>query len=180
MRKGFFHRMRNMESLGENLWCFMAGFLLAELCVRDGVKLIHSPWANGPATASWVASRLTGIPFAFTGRAGDIYPEDGLLREKSADALFIRTNNHANVSWLRKFCPAGQEYKVHAIYNSLTFTPKGQCAVSMPASTAVVSETIMPRSSRPAFLKLAAAAPALKPFGRSSCITYSITSLTVP
>ena len=89
MRKGFFHRMRNMESLGENLWCFMAGFLLAELCVRDGVKLIHSPWANGPATASWVASRLTGIPFAFTGRAGDIYPEDGLLREKSADALFI-------------------------------------------------------------------------------------------
>ena len=131
MRKGFFHRMRNMESLGENLWCFMAGFLLAELCVRDGVKLIHSPWANGPATASWVASRLTGIPFAFTGRAGDIYPEDGLLREKSADALFIRTNNHANVSWLRKFCPAGQEYKVHAIYNSHTFTPKGQCAVSM-------------------------------------------------
>ena len=81
MRKGFFHRMRNMESLGENLWCFMAGFLLAELCVRDGVKLIHSPWANGPATAAWVASRLTGIPFAFTGRAGDIYPQDGLLHE---------------------------------------------------------------------------------------------------
>lgn len=43
MRKGFFHRMRNMESLGENLWCFMAGFLLAELCLRSGVKLIHSP-----------------------------------------------------------------------------------------------------------------------------------------
>ena len=131
MRKGFFHRMRNMESLGENLWCFMAGFLLAELCVRDGVKLIHSPWANGPATAAWVASRLTGIPFAFTGRAGDIYPQDGLLHEKSTDALFIRTNNHANVNWLRSFCPKGQENKVHAIYNSLTFTPKGQCAVSM-------------------------------------------------
>ena len=131
MRKGFFHRMRNMESLGENVWCFMAGFLLAELCERDGVKLIHSPWANGPATAAWVASRLTGIPFAFTGRAGDIYPEDGLLREKSADALFIRTNNHANVNWLRSFCPDGQEHKVHAIYNSLTFTPKGQCAVNM-------------------------------------------------
>ena len=131
MRKGFFHRMRNMESLGENLWCFMAGFLLAELCLRDGVKLIHSPWANGPATAAWVASRLTGIPFAFTGRAGDIYPQDGLLHEKSTDALFIRTNNHANVNWLRSFCPKGQENKVHAIYNSLTFTPKGQCAVSM-------------------------------------------------
>jgi len=131
MRQGFFRRMRNLESLGENIWCFMAGFLLAELCRKDGVKLIHAPWANGPATAAWVASRLTGIPFAFTGRAGDIYPEDGLLHEKSADALFIRTNNHANVFWLRKFCPKGQEDKVHAIYNSLTFTPKGQCAVNM-------------------------------------------------
>ena len=94
-------------------------------------SLILAELANGPATAAWVASRLTGIPFAFTGRAGDIYPEDGLLREKSADALFIRTNNHANVNWLRSFCPDGQEHKVHAIYNSLTFTPKGQCAVNM-------------------------------------------------
>ena len=88
-----------------------------------------------------MASRLTGIPFAFTGRAGDIYPQDGLLREKSADALFIRTNNHANVNWLRSFCPSGQEDKVHAIYNSLTFTPKGQCAVSMARQSSTPIKT---------------------------------------
>lgn len=133
MREGFFRRMRNMESLGENLWCFMAGFLLAEWCRRDGVELIHSSWANGPATAAWVASRLTGIPFAFTGRAGDIYPEDGLLREKSRDARFIRTNNAANVDWLRCFCPPGQEDKVRLVYNSLTFTEREPCAVAMRA-----------------------------------------------
>ncbi|MDR2055084.1 MAG: glycosyltransferase [Desulfovibrio sp.] len=121
LREGFFRRMRNLESLGENLWCFMAGFLLAEQCLGEGVGLIHSAWANGSATAAWVASRLTGIPFAFTGRAGDIYPEDGLLREKSRDALFLRTNNLANVRWLQQFCPAGQKDKVHLVYNSLTF-----------------------------------------------------------
>lgn len=131
LRRGFFHRMRNLESLGENLWCFMAGFLLAELCIRDGIKLIHAPWANGPTTAAWVASHLTNIPYAFTGRAGDIYPEDGLLHEKSTDALFIRTNNHANVDWLRRFCPAGQETKIHTVYNSLTFNPSGSCAIAM-------------------------------------------------
>ena len=49
LREGFFRRMRNLESLGENLWCFMAGFLLAECCRRDKVELIHSSWANGPA-----------------------------------------------------------------------------------------------------------------------------------
>ncbi|MDR3357646.1 MAG: glycosyltransferase [Desulfovibrio sp.] len=121
LREGFFRKMRNLESLGENLWCFMAGFLLAEQCAGEGISLIHSAWANGPATAAWVASRLTGIPFAFTGRAGDIYPEDGLLREKSRDALFLRTNNLANVRWLQQFCPAGRKDKVHLVYNSLTF-----------------------------------------------------------
>ncbi len=131
MREGFFRRMRNLEALGENLWCFLAGFLLAEKCREDGVQLIHAGWANGPATAAWVASRVTGIPFAFTGRAGDIYPEDGLLREKSRDALFIRTNNRTNVQWLRGFCPPDAADKVHAIYNSLTFRPRGQCAMHM-------------------------------------------------
>lgn len=121
MREGLFRRMRNLEALAENCWCFMAGFLLAEKCREDGVDLIHSAWANGPATAAWVASRLSGIPFAFTGRAGDIYPQDGLLAEKSADALFIRTNNAANVKWLQKFCPEGQKDKVRLVYNNLTF-----------------------------------------------------------
>lgn len=129
--EGLFRRMRDLESLGENIWCFMAGFLLAEDCLRDKVALLHSSWANGPATAAWVASRLTGIPFAFTGRAGDIYPEDGLLREKSRDALFIRTNNAANVDWLSRFCTKGQEAKVKLIYNSLTFTEREPCQLPM-------------------------------------------------
>lgn len=126
--EGFFRKMRNMEALGENLWCFLAGFLLARECLKNNVELIHSAWANGPATAAWVASRLTGIPFAFTGRAGDIYPQDGLLREKSRDALFIRTNNAANVEWLQGFCPAGHAAKVHLVYNDLTFPKSGRRA----------------------------------------------------
>lgn len=133
MREGLFRRMRNIEAIAENTWCFFAGFLLAEQCRQDGVQLIHAGWANGPATAAWVASRMTGIPFAFTGRAGDIYPEDGLLREKSRDALFVRTNNRTNVKWLSKFCPPDATDKVHAIYNSLTFRPRGQCAMPMQA-----------------------------------------------
>lgn len=131
LREGCFRRMRNLESLGENLWCFMAGFLLAEQCRADGISLIHSSWANGPATAAWVASRLTGIPFAFTGRAGDIYPQDGLLREKAREALFIRTNNQANVGWLQSFCPPRQQDKVRLVYNSLTFTERTECALPM-------------------------------------------------
>ncbi len=121
LRSGLFRKMRNLEAQAENLWCFMAGFLLAEQCQRDGVGLIHAPWANGPATSAWVASRLSGIPFAFTGRAGDIYPEDGILSEKVAAAAFVRVNNAANVKWLEKFCTPDSVSKIRLVYNSLTF-----------------------------------------------------------
>lgn len=120
-RRGLFQRMRNLESLGENIWSFFAAFPLAEKCLKDNVAIIHSAWANGPATAAWIASALSGIPFAFTGRAGDIYPQDGLLAEKAKDALFIRTNNAANVAWLQSFCLPDQVEKVKLVYNSLDF-----------------------------------------------------------
>lgn len=131
MREGLFRRVRSWESVAENSVCFFEGFYLAELCQQDGIERIHSPWGNGPATAAWVASRLTGIPFMLTGRAGDIYPQDGLLREKVRDALAVRTNNAANVDYLRSFCPAGQEHKVRLVYNSLTFRHREESAVNM-------------------------------------------------
>ncbi|GFH62963.1 MAG: putative colanic acid biosynthesis glycosyltransferase WcaL [Candidatus Desulfovibrio kirbyi] len=121
LRKCVARKMRDLETFGENLWCFFAGFLLAEYCKKDNISLMHSAWGNGPATAAWVAFHLTGIPFAFTGRAGDIYPQDGFLREKSRDALFIRANNLANVRYLQEFCPAEQRDKVRLVYNGLTF-----------------------------------------------------------
>ena len=51
--------------------------------------------------------------------------------------------------------------------------------VCRPASTAGRSETISPRSSRPAFLKPAAAAPAEKPRGRSLRVSLMGTSFPV-
>lgn len=121
MRRGLFRKMRNAEALGENIWCFMAGFKLAELCQADGMELINAAWANGPATSAWVAACMSGLPFTFTGRAGDIYPPDGILEEKAAAASFIRANNAANVKWLAGFCPPGQADKVKLVYNGLTF-----------------------------------------------------------
>ena len=120
MRRCLLRRMRDWETLGENIWCFFAGFALAGLAQRDGIDLLHAPWANGPCTAVWVASRLTGIPFAFTGRAGDIYPPDGLLREKLEACLFVRTNTAANVRYLVSHLPVGHKDKIALVYNALT------------------------------------------------------------
>ncbi len=131
-RRGLFRKMRNLEALGENIWSFFAGFPLAEKCKKDNVALIHSAWANGPATAAWIASSMSGIPFAFTGRAGDIYPQDGILAEKAKDALFIRTNNEANVNWLQSFCPEDKKDKVRLIYNSVAFPQENSVRCESP------------------------------------------------
>ena len=66
----------------------------------SGSIAIHAPWANGPATAAWVASKLSGIPFSFSGRAHDLYPPDGALEEKMAAEQFIRTNTRTNQRYL--------------------------------------------------------------------------------
>jgi glycosyltransferase involved in cell wall biosynthesis len=120
MRRCLLRRMRDWETQGENTWCFFAGFVLAAFARRDGIELLHAPWANGPCTAAWVASQLTGLPFAFTGRAGDMYPPDGLLREKLEACLFARTNTAANVRHLAAHAPAGHEDKIVLVYNALT------------------------------------------------------------
>ena len=123
-------RWCSLEVTGESLWAFFAGFRLARLLERDKVAHIHSPWAGGPATAAWVASRLTGIPFSMAGRAGDIYPPDGALREKIHESLFVRVNNRANVDYLSSVAP-GQAAKIHLVYNSLTLRENGEGPLDM-------------------------------------------------
>lgn len=127
VREGLLRRMRSWETRGETLLCFFLGFLLAREAEADGIQLLHAAWAGGPATAAWVASRLTGIPFSFTGRAGDIHPQDGILAVKARDALFIRANNGANVPYLQGFCPEDGRGKVRLVYNGLTLGRSVPC-----------------------------------------------------
>ena len=106
----------DLEAAGENAWAFLCGFHLARRFEAHGIEHIHAPWANGPATAAWVASRLTGIPFSFAAHAGDIYPPDGALAEKIRDASLVRTENFANLAYLREYAPE-QAKKIHVVYS---------------------------------------------------------------
>jgi glycosyltransferase involved in cell wall biosynthesis len=114
-------RWRGLETAGEALWAALAGVHLARLFQERGVRHIHASWADGPATAAWVASRLSGIPFSFCGRARDIYPPDGALLEKMAAADFIRTDSQINQRYLAGLLP-GAAPKIHAIYNGVPLT----------------------------------------------------------
>jgi glycosyltransferase involved in cell wall biosynthesis len=98
-------RWRSLETAGEALWATLAGIHLARRFLADGIHHIHAPWADGPATAAWVAGRLSGIPFSFCAHAHDIYPPDGALAEKMAAAAFVRTISRANRDYLASLAP---------------------------------------------------------------------------
>lgn len=113
-----FRRWNGIEKGGESLWAFMCAFHLARLFEAEAIEHIHAPWACGPATAAWSASRLTGIPFSFTGRAHDIYPPDGAIREKIRDAVLVRLETKANRAHLMRY-GAAYGHKFLVTYNGV-------------------------------------------------------------
>lgn len=115
-------RWRCLETAGEALWAGLVGVHLARRFLDDNVDHIHAPWADGPATAAWVASHLSGIPFSFCARARDIYPPDGALMEKLSAAVMVRTNNRANLRYLANLAPSAAA-KIVNIYNGVSLAP---------------------------------------------------------
>jgi colanic acid/amylovoran biosynthesis glycosyltransferase len=125
LRRVLLRRWRSLETGGEALWAALAGVHLAKRLRADGINHLHAPWANGPATAAWVASHLTGIPFSFCGHAHDIYPPDGALKEKLAAASFVRTISHTNRRYLTDLVPAAAHKILHITYGApLTTAPR--------------------------------------------------------
>ncbi len=115
-RRVLMRRWRDLENTAENWWAFFCGFPLARRFEESGTDHIHAPWANGPATAAWVASILTGIPFSFAVHATDIYPPDGALMEKIAACTFVRSENGANVDYLGTLAPTFLS-RIHRVYS---------------------------------------------------------------
>lgn len=123
-------RWHGIEKGGENLWAALCAVRLAQWFEQEGIEHIHAPWASGPATAAWVSSRLTGIPFSFTGRAWDIYPADGALGEKIRDAAFVRSETATNIPYLASFI-GGDASKIFLTYNGVPLAQHREAPVEM-------------------------------------------------
>lgn len=131
-------RWNGWEKGGENIWAFFCGFKLARRFLEEGVQHIHAPWAGGPATAAWVASMLTDIPFSFTARAWDIWPPDGGLADKIRYASFVRCNTRSNLYYLHQLAglplSSDESGKIRLIYNgvSLSTPPLAEAPMRPP------------------------------------------------
>lgn len=129
-RTVLWRRWRGLEKTGESLWASLCAFRLARRFEEEQIEHIHAPWACGPATAAWIASRLTGIPFSFTCRAWDIYPPDSVLRDKLRDAAFVRSETQANIRHLAAVCEADTA-KMHLTYNGVPLARHAEAPATM-------------------------------------------------
>ncbi len=123
LRQVLLRRWRSLETAGEALWAAAAGVHLAKEFQITGIGHIHAPWADGPATAAWVASHLSGIPFSFSARARDLHPPDGALLEKLAATSLVRTNTRAHERYLAALAPR-EAAKIVNIYNGVSLAPE--------------------------------------------------------
>jgi glycosyltransferase involved in cell wall biosynthesis len=101
------------------------------------VRHLHAHFAHGTTTITWLAARITGLPFSFTGHARDIYAEHlnprGWLRRKLLAARFVVTCTDANVRHLREIAPAAD---IHLVYHGLNADFARMLAAPEPAATA--------------------------------------------
>lgn len=124
-KRSLFRKWPDIETFGENLWGFWAGPALARQFEEDGIDFIYAPWPRGAATAAWVASSLTGIPFGISARGDNLDPADPDLYDKLAAARIIRANNATDQHRLEQLEQARD--RTTLIYNSLTLpVPDGK------------------------------------------------------
>jgi glycosyltransferase involved in cell wall biosynthesis len=85
------------------------------------VRHLHAHFAHGTTTVTWLAARIAGRPFSFTGHARDIYAPQlnphGWLRRKLLAARFVVTCTEANVRHLKAIAP---EARIHLVYHGLS------------------------------------------------------------
>ncbi len=88
---------------------------VASIAEREGFERIHGVWAHFPATAAYLACRLTGKRFSMAGHAGgDLYRMREFLAPKVRAADFMTCCVRGNAEMVRKLEPRG---RVHWLYH---------------------------------------------------------------
>jgi glycosyltransferase involved in cell wall biosynthesis len=120
-----------------------AGTIAADVLRAGDVAHLHGHFCHGVATITWLAGRMTGLPFSFTAHAKDIYQSElnpgRLLERKLGAARFVATCTCANAEVLRARHPRPGE--VHAIYHGLDtdfFAPPGEPAARAPGAAPLI------------------------------------------
>lgn len=91
---------RDPVMLLKSLFILPKSLRIARALEAWGCDHIHAAYAGHPATAAWIAARMTGIPFSLSSHAHDLYETQALLAEKLPEAAFVRTISDYNRAFI--------------------------------------------------------------------------------
>lgn len=86
---------------------------------QQGIAHVHAHFANHPAVAGFIISRLTGIPFSFTARGTDVQVDRHMLKEKLEAAEFAIAVSAHNKAVMVSECGQIARDKVRVIYGGV-------------------------------------------------------------
>ncbi|MFC1829594.1 glycosyltransferase family 4 protein [Thermodesulfobacteriota bacterium] len=96
-----------------------AGYLVNHLLPNSGVTHLHAHFAHSPTSVALFTSRLSGLPFSFTGHAKDIYTSDPRqLKEKIGLARFVITCTEYNRRHLEGISKT-ESTPIHRVYHGI-------------------------------------------------------------
>ncbi|HTR96534.1 MAG TPA: glycosyltransferase [Candidatus Acidoferrales bacterium] len=96
-------------ALAGHLGYLPAAARVADLAETNGSERIHGAWAHFPATAAYLAARLTGRRFSMAAHAGaDLYRSQAFLAHKARAADFVTACVRANARMLRALAPGAR------------------------------------------------------------------------
>jgi colanic acid/amylovoran biosynthesis glycosyltransferase len=109
---------RSGYALAGHLGYLPAAARVADIVEREGIERVHGVWAHFPASAAYLAAKLTGRPFSMAAHAGsDLHRTRAFLAEKARAATFTACCVRGNAEMLRRL--AGPRARVEWIYHGV-------------------------------------------------------------
>ena len=96
-----------------------AGYVAEYVLPGKNITHLHAHFAHSPTSVAMFTSRLTGLPFSFTGHAKDIYTSDPRqLKEKIELARFVVTCTEYNRRHLSNLSK-NPDKPIHRVYHGI-------------------------------------------------------------
>lgn len=114
----------NHGALWRRLMAFTTGTLLARWGLQDKIQFFYAASARAEATASWVASRLLRIPFAFVITGTDIAAFNKSWSLKAKDAAFIICTSKSIIDQVKRLLPVIEHNKFILVYPPAPVSPE--------------------------------------------------------
>lgn len=106
----------------KNILLFPKALAMVNVLRRLEVDHIHAQWITTSATVAYIASRILRIPWSCTAHQHDIF-FDNMVREKVADASFVRVISRRNAEHLIERAELGARHRTHVVHLGVEVPP---------------------------------------------------------